>query len=241
MAKTSDKYKQLFEYSNAAFNREYERFKILEQKATQYLSILTLLIGIAGFFVKWVVDNFIPPRNFWEWILVILTGLIFATLAAGWFRAFSVIRVFTLLTPPMDQALIDFFVAENEDYIYYDRASKMAVALAENRKTMSSKTQKLVSAYKCICAGVVLLILFSIAFAAYNWRVEPSRDKHMAEPKETNPTPAPSNPEPSSQPSGNVPQPSSDVPSPPFGKVEYGEKIPEVRDPPGPNFIIKEG
>jgi predicted MFS family arabinose efflux permease len=75
-----ERYKELYNYSKEAFEREYDRFKNIDQKATQYLSVLTLLIGIAGFFVNWVVANFVPPKNIFEFILFVLAILILITL-----------------------------------------------------------------------------------------------------------------------------------------------------------------
>ncbi len=46
------KYKGLYDYSKGVFETEHDRFKSIDGKAAQYLSVLTLLIGIAGFFCQ---------------------------------------------------------------------------------------------------------------------------------------------------------------------------------------------
>lgn len=222
-----DNLKELYAYSKEQFNREYDRFKNVEGKAAQYLSALTLLIGAAGFFLKWVVDSFVPPRNLFEWALVVLAGLVLGTLLVAWFFTFKVLKVFTIVTPPLNEAMIDFFVDENLPYIYYRVAKQQSEDLKQNRTECNRKVSALGTAYKLICGSVLFLVLFLSAYVAYNWKINPTREKNV--PNQNNDggnSKPPNNPT-----SGNNPKPSSDRPFPASEKVENGGKVPEIRDP----------
>lgn len=225
-----EKYKELYTYSKEAFEREYDRFKSIDKKATQYLSVLTLLIGIAGFFGNWVVENFVPPMNIWEFILLALTVLILATLTAGWFQTFYVIRMQDLETYPLNSEVIDFFNSENEPYIYYELSRKTHESLMKNMVVGNRKSKTLISAYKYICVSVILLIVFSISFGAYKWNSNSMRSTSMPEDsdqKKSDPQPKETPREPVSK----IPTPSSDKKFPNFEKVDLGEKPIAIRDP----------
>lgn len=224
-----ENFKELYAYSKDAFNREYERFKNTEAKAAQYLSVLTLLVGAAGFFGKWVVDNFVPPRNSWEAALLVLAALIIASVLTAWFQIFSVLIVLSLETPPLNDEVLDFFAHENDDRIYYTISSEFKEALHRNRLACNGKVSRLVKAYYAILVSVILLVFFCGAFGAYNWIVKPARDMNMPKSNDTSDT-KPTAPTTPSEPVNKVPQPSSDKTFPAFDKVENGGKPPVIRD-----------
>ncbi|HEX8265363.1 MAG TPA: hypothetical protein VF596_08040 [Pyrinomonadaceae bacterium] len=225
------KYKELYDYSKGVFDREYDRFKSIDGKAAQYISVLTLLIGIVGFFVNWAAGNFLPPKNYWEVILFLLTIVILITITVAWFQTFRVIKMQNLEMYPLNSKFIDFFNHENEDYIYYKISIATTDAFTYNRAVGNRKSKLLNSAYKWICASVVLLIFFTISFGIYTWNSKLTRSNHMPQEKkqQNQESQAPDQNKPE-EPTSKIPSPSSDKEFPGFDKVENGGKPFDTRD-----------
>lgn len=144
-------------------------------------------------------------------------------------------------TPPLNSKFIDFFISENEEYIYYKLSTETNDALTKNRNVGNEKAEALIRAYKWICVSVVLLILFSISFGTYTWNSKLIRSNRMQEENnQQKPDSQPKTPEIPKEPVNKIPTPSSDKEFPGFDKVEYGEKPYGIRDPESPIIIIEE-
>lgn len=164
-----DKYKELYILSKETFKAELDRFYSIEHKASQYLSALTLLLGVAGFFVKWIVEHFIPPQSCLVWLLFCLALAILLCLVAAWFFVFSVLRVQKLRVIPLDAKMIGFFDKNKPIDIYYHLSVKMAEELEKNWEVTGRKSKRLNRGYLLMCISVLLLVIFSVLFGIYKW------------------------------------------------------------------------
>jgi hypothetical protein len=172
-----EKYTQLFDYSKTVFKDELERFKNIEQKASNYLSALTILLAGAGFFVNWVLDRFVPPKSCLEIILVVFSIVILLLIALSWGFLFAVLRLDDLTGLPLDDKTLEFFVEQKEIDVYYYLSQGMATALASNRAIVNKKSQKLRVAYYLICVTIIMLITFATLYGYQRW--------HQPQTKET--------------------------------------------------------
>ena len=164
-----EKYKELYNLSIKVLNEEQARFNRIDLKASQYLSVLTLLIGVAGFFGKWLIGNLIPPKSELEWILLISGILVFLSILISWFLLFRVIRTHDVIKIPLDEEVIDFFDKNRLIDIYYALSIGMKDALEENRKLGDKKSKRLYYGYTMINITVYLFILFSFLFVVFEW------------------------------------------------------------------------
>jgi len=57
------KYRELFEYSKEVYLEEIKRFDLINRKATQYLSVISVILGLALIFGKWLISEFMPPTS----------------------------------------------------------------------------------------------------------------------------------------------------------------------------------
>src|SRR5208283_5521963 len=96
-----EKYKELYNLSKEVLNEELSRFTRIDDKAVKYLSVLTLVAGISGFFGKWIIDNLIPPKTGTEWALVILAFLLFIMIFVSWSLIFNVLRLHNITKMPL--------------------------------------------------------------------------------------------------------------------------------------------
>lgn len=95
-----EKYKELYYLSKEVLNEELSRFNRFDDKATKYLSILTLVAGMSGFFGKWLIDNLIPPKTGLEWTLIVIGSLLFIMIFVSWFLIFNVLKMHTITKMP---------------------------------------------------------------------------------------------------------------------------------------------
>ena len=165
-----ENYKELFAFAKEAFKEDLERLKSIDQKASNYLSVLTLLLGVAGFFIKWVVEHFIPPQNALAVVLFVLTILIVAGILSSWFFTFSVLRLQRVATYPLDEATIKFFTDNELVDVYYYLSIGIQGAVEDNRKIGDAKSRRLNHGYRSILYTVILLLTFGIFFAVYTWQ-----------------------------------------------------------------------
>jgi hypothetical protein len=164
-----EKYKELYNLSKEVLNEELSRFARIDDKAAKYLSILTLVAGVSGFFGKWLIDNLIPPKTTTEWALVILGAFLFIMIFVSWFLIFNVLRIHTIVKMPLDAETIDFFDNNELIDIYYALAKGNKDALAENRKITNQKSQRLYRGYVSIIISGIILALFLAIFVIHSW------------------------------------------------------------------------
>ncbi|HEX8147949.1 MAG TPA: hypothetical protein VF591_12285 [Pyrinomonadaceae bacterium] len=225
-----ENYKELFAFAKEAFKEELERLKSIDQKASNYLSVLTLLLGVAGFFIKWVVENFIPPRNTLEVILVILTILIVAGILFSWFFTFSVLRLQKIYTYPLDTETINFFTNNTLVDIYYYLSVGIQDAVSNNRSVGDTKSRRLNYAYRSIRYTVVLLLLFGTLFGLQTWSKPEGQNAGGTVMSDTGnqqkPTPQPPTPQPPTPPAQSPVKPTPGIKPPKFPSTDRTERIP---------------
>lgn len=171
------KYKELYNLSKEILNEELSRFNRIDDKAAKYLSVLTLVAGVSGFFGKWLIDKLIPPKNNLEWALVIIGALLFIMVFISWFLIFNVLRLHTITKMPLTAETIDFFYANELVDIYYTLAKGNKDALEENRKRTNIKSRRLHHGYISIIISGVLLVSFWSLFVVHSWN-EPKNPKN---------------------------------------------------------------
>ena len=79
-----DKYKELYDLAREAAAQTEARFDQIDAKASTYLAVFTVLLGGAGYFVKWVADQLLPPRDPLQWLLTIRATSLGSQLRTGW-------------------------------------------------------------------------------------------------------------------------------------------------------------
>src|SRR6266513_5690859 len=104
-----DKYKELYDFARDAVAQSEARFDAVDAKASNYLSIFTILFGGAGFFVKWVADHLLPPQGSLRWALVILAVPTAGLVAATWLSLLRVLKVRRIRVLPFDDATVQYF------------------------------------------------------------------------------------------------------------------------------------
>lgn len=164
-----EKYKELYDLSKEALTEEQNRFSRLDEKASKYLSIFTLLIGGLGFFGSWLINEYVPPKGYLEWIILSLGLVFFISIIFAWNYIFNVLRLSGVKKIPLNSEVIEFFDKHRLLDIYYSLARGIKDALEFNRNIAKEKEKKLAKAYNSILiAGISLLFLIG-SLIIYKW------------------------------------------------------------------------
>jgi len=165
-----DKYEELYNLAKEAFKEELERFYTVERKAAQYLSVLTLLLGAAAFFLKWLSDNFIPPQNGFEFALLILAVVTVGSMVVAWLAILLTLKNYKMGALTLNNEWIEFFRANTLLNIYFNVSIKLAAEKDKNRVIVNRKARRLNFAYSSMILAIICLLLFTTLFVAYRWR-----------------------------------------------------------------------
>lgn len=164
-----EKYKELYNLAKEAFNEELSRAFRIDEKASKYLTVLTFLIGIYGFFIKQILQVILPPNDLIEWVLFLIFTVILLLLVVTWFQTFGVLKVHEYRKMPID---LDFFDKNELIDIYFTMAKGIKENMIQNRKTTDKKSKKLYKSYKLLQITIILFIVFIISFVIYAWQEE---------------------------------------------------------------------
>lgn len=170
MDKNLEKYKELYTLSKEAFNEELHRFYRLDEKASRYFTMLTLLIGASLFFGKWLTKSILPPTCLIEWSIFILCILVFIVFISSWFKLMNAIKLHSLSKIPLDYNSIKFFSDNRLIDIYYAMSKGMSKEILVNREINDEKSRYLNDTYRRMYVLIFLLIFITILFVikSYN-------------------------------------------------------------------------
>jgi hypothetical protein len=164
------KYEELYKLSKDGLDEELARFKRLDDKASIYFSVLSILLVISVFAGKFTLDLILPPTILLEWICFSLAMAFIGSLLMALLFVFSVLRTSYILTKiPVSHELITFF----DEHTYLDVIDALTRgnvgAVEENRKVSDQKIQKLIWGYRLSLLSIFLIAIFTLAIVANFW------------------------------------------------------------------------
>jgi len=233
-----EKYKQLYEYARDVHQEELRRFDLITQKATHYLSVLSVLLGLGTIFGRWLISDLLPPTSLVAGAILLFSFLLYLSLLFAWAMNFQILRGGPLEKMPLNDDVLRFF----DDYSLVDIYSAYSRRLKEayqNNLVQTNKRAKLMLwGHRAIVVSVGFIVVLSFLAVYYNGsRNKPDLGKEttMTEKDQGALTPDPSNPvqpskpafqeqQPGTQPiAENDPKPNPNVVAPAFDIVTHGE------------------
>ncbi len=167
-----DKYKELYELSLHVFSEEHNRARRLDDKAARFVTVLTAIIGVYGFFSKWIVANAVPPENGVEWFLIINYSVLFITLTASWIVMLMGLSLSKSKKIPLDEGIINLFKQNRLIDIYYSFAIQLKKEHKVNRATTGRKVSLFSFGYAMIFVSLLLLISLCTSFGVHQWKTK---------------------------------------------------------------------
>jgi len=160
-----EKYKELYDLAISVHSEEMSRFNRLDQKASRYLSVFSILIAIVGSISKWLIEDFIPIEDYLSFFILVFFFLSIVVFIVGWYFSFRVLRNHNLIQTPMNDNIIHFYDNNNLINIYYTMTKGFAKAKSENTIINDKKSWSLGKSYYSILVGLgSLLMLFMLLF-----------------------------------------------------------------------------
>ncbi len=214
-----ERYKDLYLLAKEVLNEEQNRFNRIEAKATTFLTVLTFLLGVAGFFGNWMVEHVVPPRSPAQWTLLVVGALTIGSLVTTCALLFRVLKQAEHQKLPLDQKVIDLFSNNSRIDVYFAMTKATRNAVENNRRFGDEKSRRLFWGYWGLYVTGALLVILTLVFGWYRWTTPiMTQEGQMLRPTSTTQT----------QPNGMAPQtvagprPNPNVPVPFFPVVTEG-------------------
>ena len=163
------KYKEFYDLSLQVLQHEDERFRTIDEKATRYFSVLTILVGAAGFFGQWLCEKVVPAKTGLEFTLFVFALFSFCGLVTAWVLLFLVMILRPMQAIPMNEEMIAFWKDNDLLNIYNALAKKNGQAVEMNIRITNRKTGLLRAGYYTVAVSLVFLIIFGFLFVIHAW------------------------------------------------------------------------
>lgn len=157
------KYQELYELTKAGLSDELEGIRQLEEKASRYLSVMGLVLGISTLGVKFVIETIVSSRTLFDAILiaVLVVFLLFAFISI--LVLFKVLKTRGLSHFPINQSLLDLFQKHNYLDSIYALTRGNIEAVAFNHKIRLEKIQTISNGYLLMVCAISTLALFTVS------------------------------------------------------------------------------
>lgn len=165
-----DKYKELFNLALESYHEQHTRYEGMSDKASKYLTALTLMIGLFSILGKIMLDGFSNHnKTCIEWYLIIIGLIMFLLLLLTWLYLLRVLRLEQLYVIPMDDKTISFYDDNKLIDIYFAMSKGIKDAVLVNEKIIETKSSLLGIAYKLVRLYTLLFLIFSILYLIFKW------------------------------------------------------------------------
>jgi len=105
------------------------------------------------------------------WLILIVGILFFISVMFAWFFLLGALKVHIVKKIPLSSDLFNLFHNHSLVTIYYTLAKGNKSAREENIKVTNLKSKKLANGYRTIIISLILLVIFILLIATYDWRI----------------------------------------------------------------------
>lgn len=166
------KYAELYEHSKAVLAEELARSSRVDEKASKYLTALSLVLGALVFFFQQLVDKkLLPPRGMLDCLIFQAMIVLFGAALLAWWFVFSCFRNDKFLKPPLDQGMLDFYDSTRLIDIYYAMTKGNMNALVNNKRVGDRKAQALYRGYWAMNVAVVAVAILFLLLLVRHWNL----------------------------------------------------------------------
>ncbi|CAH8239170.1 DUF4231 domain-containing protein [Vibrio aestuarianus] len=155
----NDKYEFLYSYSRSAFDEEILRFKNLEEKASRFISLYSILIAAFTAVITASVTVIMPLNEWYKWLILCLIVLTYVSFVSSWSFLFRALKFTDMPRLPLDDNFISEFRSRDLVTNHYALSLSCSNALELARETNAEKSKLLQKSHKEIALSVWLLTL----------------------------------------------------------------------------------
>jgi len=161
------KYRELFEYSKEVYLEEIKRFDLITHKATQYLSVISVILGLALIFGKWLISELIPPTSLLSHAILFTSDILYISLVISWVINFQILRGGPLRKLPLNDSVIEFFRSNRRIDIYYAYARRLKEGHSKNLVETNKRARLMMWGHRTILLAIAVLVLLTFLAIIY--------------------------------------------------------------------------
>ncbi|MBI5781858.1 MAG: hypothetical protein HZA65_09390 [Rhodocyclales bacterium] len=166
------KYGELYEHSKAVLGEELARSHRVDEKASKYLTALSLVLGALVFFFQQLVDKkLLPPQGMLDFLIFQVMIVLFGASLLAWWFVFSCLRNVKFIKPPLDQGTLDFYDSNRLIDIYYAMTKGNMNALVHNKSVGDRKSQALYRGYWAMNVAVIAVAVLFLLLLVRQWNL----------------------------------------------------------------------
>jgi len=169
-----EKYKELYNLSIKVYEEQHNRYVGHQDKATKYLSVLTIIIGLYGYYSKWLIDKIILQHSnidCIDWIVAFMSFVLFICLIVAWFLILEVMKVRKLAVLPLTDETIKFYYDNKLIDIYYTMSKGIKNAIEINNPILDKMSNHLAMAYFWVKVGSIIFLLLFGLYVLHSLRI----------------------------------------------------------------------
>jgi hypothetical protein len=164
------KYAELYEHSKAVLAEELARSHRADEKASKYLTALSLVLGALVFFFQQLLDKkLLPPQGMLDCLIFQFIIVLFGAALLAWWFVFSCLRNDKFIKPPLDQSTLDFYDSTSLIDIYYAMTKGNMNALLHNKGVGDRKSQALYRGYWAMNVAVIAVVVLFLLLLVRQW------------------------------------------------------------------------
>jgi hypothetical protein len=213
------KYEDLYRVARDAYSADLQRLEAAEVKATRYVSLLALILGLnAAGFGEFLAKLVMWPRSHAPATAAFLASYVLLSAcngAAFWcfFRTLSVRKV---LAPPADESVVGFYREHRYVDVVFAMARRFLEATGRMRQHVDAKLTLVRFGFRWLAAGLLAAVICLSSFTI----MKATEDKMPHDDTQPTQSPAPAATTETSSPSAAEPNPA--VTAPQFVELERG-------------------
>ncbi len=161
----NDKYEFLYNYAKNAFDEEIARFKNLEEKASRFISLYSILIAAFTAVVTASVGVLMPLDTWYKWLILVFVVLTYISFISSWSFLFRALKFMDMPRLPLDENFLKQFRERDLTTNHHSLSVSCSNALKYARQANGEKSKFLQKAHKEIALSVWLLTISLVALS----------------------------------------------------------------------------
>jgi hypothetical protein len=157
------KYIELYELSKRGMDEELQGIRRLEEKASNYMSVLGLLLAASGLGGPFVFAQVLPIKTWLDALSLGAFLCFFASVFLAILSLFRVIKTENLLHFPVNDDLIKHFEANSYLDAVFALTRSNIQAVQANRQVRSTKIRRLTMGYRIMIFSITTLFVFTLS------------------------------------------------------------------------------
>lgn len=161
--------KDIYDHISAMVKEERERSDRHADKASRLLGILLIVTGIYGGLARSLLGFELPPTTCYEWVVLVIAGLLFASLLTSFFVLFDAVGFIRLKKLTLSEQLLKTMETIENDDFYSQMCQRLREDYQLNRLQMDRRTRVIQIGYQGIAVSVVLLAALVVTVTLEQW------------------------------------------------------------------------